>query len=185
MATHFHPEILFSREEGCLLPRKGAIPSDNWREITQKWLELRVWLQTRVLATLCALLRCREPKEMLALDKCFWGYGYAWTWLIHYDDDATFSHNNENRNSLRASSPFKGYREKSRASGTRKETREQGAGKESESSSFPPLHAASPLTRAFACHSNWKEYVHSQSQSITFLGSCSRSLFGKPVYFRN
>ena len=31
-------------------------------------------------------------------------------------------------NSLRATSPFKGYREKSRASGMRKETREQGAG---------------------------------------------------------
>ena len=31
-------------------------------------------------------------------------------------------------NSLRVISPFKGYREKSRASGMRKETREQGAG---------------------------------------------------------
>ena len=79
-------------------------------------------------------LRCREPKEMSALDKWFWGDGYAWKLLSHYDDDATISYNNENRNSLRASSPFKGYREKSRASGMRKETREQGAGIESETS---------------------------------------------------
>ena len=54
------------------------------------------------------LLRCREPKELSTLDKCFWRYGYAWNKLSHYDDDATISHNNENRNSLRASSPFKG-----------------------------------------------------------------------------
>ena len=99
---------------------------------------------------LCALLlRCREPKEMLALDKCFWGYGYAWTWLIHYDDDATISHSNENRHSLRASSPFKGYREKSRDSGTRKETREQDAGKENELfvSSAPRCYAAHSRVR--------------------------------------
>ena len=24
------------------------------------------------------LFRCQEPKEVSALDKCFWGYGYAW-----------------------------------------------------------------------------------------------------------
>ena len=36
------------------------------------------------------LLRCLEPKEMLALDKCFWNR------LSHYHDDATISHNNEN-----------------------------------------------------------------------------------------
>ena len=64
--------------------------------------------------------RCREPKEMSALDKCFWGDGYAWNLLSRYDDDATISYNNENRNSLRASSSFKGYREKSRASGTQR-----------------------------------------------------------------
>ena len=64
----------------------------------------------------------------------FWGDGYAWKLLSHYDDYATISYNNENRNSLRASSPFKGYREKSRASGMRKETREQGAGIGSETS---------------------------------------------------
>ena len=38
---------------------------------------------------------CREPKEMTALDKCFWGYGYAWNWLSHYGDDAAISHNND------------------------------------------------------------------------------------------
>ena len=72
---------------------------------------------------------------------------------VHYDDDATVSHNNENLNSLQASSPFKEYREKSRASGTQNKTREQGAGKENESSSFPSPLTASPLTRMFACHS--------------------------------
>ena len=71
------------------------------------------------------LRRCREPKEMSALDKCFWRYGYAWNWLSHYDDDATISHNKENRNSLWASSPFKEYREKSHTSSKRKERREQ------------------------------------------------------------
>ena len=71
---------------------------------------------------------------MSALDRWFWGDGYAWKLLSHYDDYATISYNNENRNSLRASSPFKGYREKSRASGMRKETREQGAGIGSETS---------------------------------------------------
>ena len=29
---------------------------------------------------------------MSTLDKCFWGYGYAWNRLSHYDDDATISH---------------------------------------------------------------------------------------------
>ena len=36
------------------------------------------------------------------------GYGYAWNCVGHYDDDATISHNSENRNSLLASSLFKG-----------------------------------------------------------------------------
>ena len=81
------------------------------------------------------LLRCREPKEMSALDKCFEGYAYSWNWLRHYNDDATVSHNNENCNCLRASSPFKGYRGNLLGSGTRNEKREkQGAGKRSESS---------------------------------------------------
>ena len=48
---------------------------------------------------------------MSALDKCFWGYGYAWNSLSHYDDDVIISNNNENHNSLRASSPLKEYRE--------------------------------------------------------------------------
>ena len=134
MAKHFHPEILFSREDGCLLPRKGAIPSDNWREISQKMIGIEGFGYRREFEQLCALLlRCREPKEMPALDKCFGGYAYSWNWLRH-DDDTTTLHNNENCNCLRASSPFKGGREKSRASGTRKETWEQCAGKESESS---------------------------------------------------
>ena len=44
---------------------------------------------------------------MSTLDRCFWGYGYAWNRQSHYDDDATISYNNENRNSLGGSSPFK------------------------------------------------------------------------------
>ena len=72
---------------------------------------------------------------MPALDKCFGGYAYSWNWLRHYNDDATVSHNNENCNCLRASSPFKGYRGNLLGSGTRKEKREKlGAGKRSESS---------------------------------------------------
>ena len=64
---------------------------------------------------------------------------------------------------------------------TRRNERELGAGKESESSSFPPPFAASPLTRAFACHSKWR----SCSQSITFLCNRTRSVFGEPVDVRN
>ena len=103
--------------------------------------------------------------------------------MSHYDDDATISHNNENRNrsSLRVSSPFKGYREKSRASGTQNKTREQGAGKENESSSFPSPLTDSPLTRMFACHSEGIVC----SRSITFLVNRARSLFGEPVFVGN
>ena len=154
--------------EGYFLPWNWAISSDNWRLILQKRLELTGLATDESLS--------KEAKEMSALDKCFWGYGFTWSCLSHYEDDATISHNNENRNSLRPISPFKRYRQKSRASGTRKETREQGAGKESESSSVP-----SPLTRAFACHSKWRGYSH----FLTFLGSRARSLFGEPVYVRN
>ena len=50
------------------------------------------------------LLRCQESKVMSALDKCFWGCGYAWHWVSHYDDNATISKKNENLNSLRGSS---------------------------------------------------------------------------------
>ena len=41
---------------------------------------------------------------MSALDKCFWGCGYAWHWVSHYHDNATISKKNENLNSLRGSS---------------------------------------------------------------------------------
>ena len=54
--------------------------------------------------------------------------------MMTMSGDATIPYNNENRNSLRASSSFKRYREKSSASGMRKETREQGVGIESETS---------------------------------------------------
>ena len=102
-------------------------------------------------------------------------------YMSHYDDDATISHNNENRNSLPASSLSKEYREKSRASGTQNKTREQGAGKKNESSSFPSPLTASPLTRMFACHS---EGIVG-SRSITVLVNRARSLFSEPVYFGN
>lgn len=67
--------------------------------------------------------------------------GQAWNGLNHYDDDAIISHNDKNYNisSLRVSSPFKGYGEKSHAIGTRKETRELGAVKERGISSIPSL----------------------------------------------
>ena len=91
------------------------------------------------------------------------------------------SPNNENRNSLRASSPFKRYREKSRASGTQNKTREQDAGKENESSWFPSPLTTSPLTCTFACHSKWMGCF----RSITFLVNRTRSLFEKPVYVEN
>ena len=98
--------------------------------------------------------------------------------ISHYDDDATVSHNNKNLKSLQASSRFKEYREKSRASGTQNKTREQGAGKENESSSFPTPLTTSPLTHTFACHSKWI----CCSRSIIFP---ARSLFGKRVYVGN
>ena len=71
------------------------------------------------------------------LTNVFWGmgtFGIYWAIMMTMSGDATISYNNENRNSLRASSSFKRYRKKSRASGMRKETREQGAGIESETS---------------------------------------------------
>ena len=60
--------------------------------------------------------------------------GIYWAIMMTMSGDATIPYNNENRNSLRASSSFKRYREKSSASGMRKETREQGVGIESETS---------------------------------------------------
>ena len=71
------------------------------REKFRKLSEIDGFHYRREFKQFCPLLRrCREPKEMSALDKCFWGYGYAWNSLSHYDDDATISHNNENHNSL-------------------------------------------------------------------------------------
>ena len=101
--------------------------------------------------------------------------------MSHYDDDSAISHNNENLNSLRASSPFDEYREKSHASGTQNKTREQDAGKENESSWFPSPRTTSPLTCTFACHSKWIGC----SRSITFLVNRTRSLFEEPVYVEN
>lgn len=103
--------------------------------------------------------------------------------MNHYDDDAIISHNDKNYNisSLRVSSPFKGYGEKSHAIGTRKETRELGAVKERGISSIPSLLTASWLAREFACHSKWRGC----SQAITFLSIRSHSLFEEPVYVRN
>ena len=60
--------------------------------------------------------------------------GIYWAIMMTMSGDATIPYNNENRNSMRASSSFKRYREKSSASGMRKETREQGVGIESETS---------------------------------------------------
>ena len=124
--------VLFSLEEGCFfffyLETERLLPII--REKFRKLSEIDGFHYRREFKQFCPLLRrCREPKEMSALDKCFWGYGYAWNWLSHYDDDATISHNNENCNSLWTAIHLRVYREKSRASGNRKETREQGAGK--------------------------------------------------------
>ena len=54
-------------------------------------------------------------------------------------------------------------------------------GKESDSSAFPLPLTASPLTRAFACYSKWRDC----SQSIIFIGNRACSLFGEPVYIRS
>ena len=87
---------------------------------------------------------------MSALDNCFRGYGYTWNWLSHCDDDASISHNNENRTSLLTSPPFKGYREKSIASGKRKETQEPRWG-EGKWELF--VSSAPPPPPGFAAHS--------------------------------
>ena len=58
------------------LPRNGAIPSDNWREISQKRLELTGLATDESLSNF--VRSCREPKEMSALEIYFWGNGYAW-----------------------------------------------------------------------------------------------------------
>ena len=49
------------------------------REKFRKLSEIDGFHYSREFKQFCPLLRrCREPKEMSALDKCFWGYGYAW-----------------------------------------------------------------------------------------------------------
>ena len=147
----------------------------NLPKVIRNW---RIWLQTSVWAILSALARYREPKEISALDYCFWGYGYTWNWRRHCGDDASISHNNENRSSLRASPPSKGYREKSSANGTRKETRTKVRGKKVRALRFlKPSRLRCTLSRSLA--------TRGCSQSITFLGGCARSLFGEPAYIRN
>ena len=94
--------------------------------MSQTWLNWRVWLPTRVWAILSALAQMSRAK------------GDASTWQMLLRVWVRFeltkplwwgcNHLSQQwkPNSLRARSPFKGYREKSCASGTRKETREQG-----------------------------------------------------------
>ena len=115
----FGRRLFFIQEWSDFFPIIGDKSPKSDMELTDLF-----WLQTSVWAILSALARYREPKEISALVNCFRGYGYSWNWLSHCDDDASITHNNENRISLRASPPFKGYREKSIASGTRKETQE-------------------------------------------------------------
>ena len=98
--------------------------------------------------------------------------------MSHCDDDASISHNNENRISLLTSPPFKGYREKSIASGTRKETQQTRCGEESESSSLPAATLRRRLSRSLAT----RGYSQSITTLITFLSGCAHSLFGEPVY---
>ena len=136
-----------------------------------KWQIPHTWASKRP--------QCEHSTWLVPLD-CD---GQAWNGLNHYDDDAIISHNDKNYNisSLRVSSPFKGYGEKSHAIGTRKETRKLGAVKERGISSIPSLLTASWLAREFACHSKWRGC----SQAITFLSIRSHSLFEEPVYVRN
>ena len=117
--------------------------------MSQTWLNWRVWLPTRVWAILSALAQMSRAK------------GDASTWQMLLRVWVRFkltkplwwgcNHLSQQwkPNSLRARSPFKGYREKSCASGTRKETREQGVlwGK----SSFRALRFLRPsLARSLA-----------------------------------
>ena len=173
--------VLFSLEEGWFffyLETERFLPII--REKFRKLSEIDGFPYRREFKQFCPLLRrCREPKEMSALDKCFWGYGYAWNSLSHYDDDATISHNNENHNSLWAL--HLGNIERSHARVTSERRGGSKVQEKSESSSFPPPLTASPLTCAFACNSKWRGCY----QSITFLGSPASSLFDEPVYVSN
>ena len=104
------------------------------------------------------------------------GYGCAWNWVSHYNDDATISYKNENRNSLRASSPREVTREW-------QAKRDAGAryGEIKWELFVCSTPTASPLTRVFALHRKWRGC----SQSITFLCNRTRSVFGELVYIRN
>ena len=112
---------------------------------------------------------------MSVLHKCFWGYGYAWNWVSHYDDNATISHKNESRSSLRATF----LREVMREWQAKQDTVAR-SGKDGKSSSFPLSLMALLLTHVFVCHLKWRGC----SQAITFLGNCARSVFSESVYFR-
>ena len=183
MLTHFkHVKTtqwyLSVLEEGCFffdieMERFLPIIGDKSPKGNLDW---RVWVQTRFWAILFAPAEMSRAKGGFSTwqNKCFWGYGYTWNWLSHYNDDATISHNDENRNSLQASSPFKGF-ERSHA-GVAREKRRLG-----KSSLFPPPLTPSPVASAFACQSKWRGCT----QSITFLGDRTLSLFGERVYVRN
>ena len=157
------------------------ISGDKSRKRNWNW---RVWLQTNLSNFVRSLAaQMSRAKEDVSTLQMLLGYEYAWNWLNHYDDDATvtISHNSENRSNQRVSFLFKGYQKKSRANGTRKETQQQGVEKRKWKPFVSSAVTASPLTRAFACHSKWRDYF----QSKTFVGGRACSLFVQPVYVRN
>ena len=82
----------------------------------------------------------------------WFGCRYTWNWLSRYLDDESISHNNENRNSLQANSPFKGYQEMSHR-----------------------RHRSKVKVRA---HSN--VCLPLEMESMTSLGSQANPLFSKP-----
>ena len=174
--------ILFSFEEGCFyLETEWFLPIIGDKSRRSDW-NLWVQVQTRVWAILSALAQMSRARGDVSTWQILFGVWVClelteplW-WLCNQ-----ISQNNENCNSLRASSLFKGYQEKSCANGTQKEMQEQGVGKESESLSFPFSFRALPLTHAFTCHSKWRVC----SQFITFLCSHAYLLFGEPVYVWN
>ena len=83
----------------------------------------------------------------------WFGCRYTWNWLSGYLDDESISHNNENCNSLRANSPFKGYQEMSHR-----------------------RHRSKVKVRA---HSN--VCFSLEMESMTFLSSRAHSLFSKQI----
>ena len=167
-------KVVFYQETERFLPIIG----DKSQKSDWNW---RVWLQMRVRAILSALAQMSRAKGDVSTWQMLLG-----VWVrLELTEPLWWRCNHLSQqwkpNSLRARSPFKGYLEESHASGTRKETREQGVGKESDSSAFPLPLTASPLTRAFACYSKWRDC----SQSIIFIGNRACSLFGEPVYIRS